>query len=106
MEEILGTELWNALVILNPVLAAAILAVTSIIKSQFGNYPRWITIGVGVLLTAIYYFVSDGATIVQLIAPLLTAVFAYDFIVQPLSSKKEDEKQHPIGGGGGGPVIN
>jgi len=99
MADILGAELWNALVILNPVLAAAIVAVTSIIKSQFGNYPRWITIGVGVLLTAIYYFVSDGATVIQLIAPLLTAVFAYDFIVKPLS--KDKEKGPPIGGGGG-----
>jgi len=104
MEDILGTELWNALVILNPVLAAAIVSVTSIIKSQFGNYPRWITIGVGVLLTAIYYFVSDGATVIQLIVPLLAAVFSYDFIVQPLS--KGREKDPPIGGGGGGPVIN
>lgn len=104
MEDILVTELWNALVILNPVLAAAIVAVTSIIKNQFGDYPRWITIGVGVLLTAIYYFVSDGATVIQLIVPLLAAVFSYDFIVQPLSKSKE--KDPPIGGGGGGPVIN
>ena len=103
MEEILGNELWNALVILNPVLAAAIVAVTSIIKSQFANYPKWVTIGVGVILTAIYYFVSDGTTVIQLIAPLLAAVFAYDFIVKPLSVKKDDTRQPPIGGGGGGP---
>ena len=98
MEEILGNELWNALVILNPVLAAAIVAVTSIIKSQFANYPRWITIGVGVLLTAIYYFVSDGATVIQLIAPLLAAVFAYDFIVQP-TQKSLGRPKLPGGGG-------
>jgi hypothetical protein len=98
MEEILGNELWNALVILNPVLAAAIVAVTSIIKSQFANYPRWVTIGVGVLLTAIYYFVSDGTTVIQLIAPLLAAVFAYDFIVKPIQ-KSLDRPKLPGGGG-------
>ena len=102
MEEILGNELWNVLVTFNPILAAAIVAVTGFLKSKWENSPRWATIAVGVVLTAIYYFIADGATIVQLIGPFLAAIFAYDFVVQPA---KEKEKDPPIGGGGGGPVI-
>ena len=91
-------ELWNLFVVFNPILAAAIVAVTEIIKSQWKNSPRWATIAVGVLLTAVYYFIADGATIVQMIAPLLAAVFAYDFIVKPIQ-KSLDRPKLPGGGG-------
>lgn len=103
MENEILNQLWEAFQVFNPILAAAIVAVTEIVKSQIKDSPRWVSITVGVLLTAIYYFIADGANLVQVIAPFLAAVFAYDFAVQPLSVKKDDTRQPPIGGGGGGP---
>lgn len=100
MEEILGTELWNLIVTFNPILAGAIVALTGAIKTWWKDSPRWATIAVGVVLTAVYYFIKDGATYVQLVGPFLASVFAYDFIVQPT---KKELKDPPIGGGGGGP---
>lgn len=104
MEEILGSELWNLLVTLNPILAGAIVGVTGIVKTKWENSPRWATIVVGAVLTAVYYFIDQGATYVQLVVPFLTSIFAYDFIVQPIKKSGEDKEQ-PIGGGGGAPII-
>jgi len=103
MENEILNQLWEAFQVFNPILAAAIVAVTGVLKTKLKDSPRWATIAVGVVLTAMYYFIADGPDLVQLIAPLLAAVFGYDFIVQPLSSKKDDTRQTPIGGGGGGP---
>lgn len=105
MENEILNQLWEAFQVFNPILAAAIVAVAEIIKSQVKNSPRWVSFAVGIVLTAIYYFIADGPDLVQVIAPFLTAVFGYDFIVQPLARRGDNNKQPPIGGGGGGPVL-
>lgn len=101
MEEILGSELWNLLVTLNPILAGAIVGVTGIVKTKWENSPRWATIAVGVVLTAVYYFIDQGATYIQLVVPFLASIFAYDFIVQPIKKNSAEDDKLP---GGGGPV--
>lgn len=102
MENEIVNQLWEAFQVFNPILAASIVAVSEIVKSQIKDSPRWVTFAVGIVLTAIYYFIADGANLVQVIAPFLAAVFAYDFAVQPLK-RSSDERNPPIGGGGGGP---